>query len=84
MSQAQASLSSRVVISSYILSIGFFNTNRLFYRNNRFDMLKHSNETPWPEGQGFFWASRLRRITPLRSGHHSSPGLKAWGFLEVL
>jgi hypothetical protein len=21
-------------------------------------------------------------LTPLRSGHHSSPGLKAWGFLE--
>jgi len=47
-------------------------------------MARLPNETPWPEGQGFFWASRLRRITPLRSGHHSSPGLKAWGFLEVL
>jgi len=45
---------------------------------------KELNETPWPEGHGFFQAPRLRRITPLRSGHHSSPGLKAWGFLEVL
>ena len=42
------------------------------------------NEPPWPEGQGFFRAHRLRRITPLRSGHHSSPGLKAWGLLGVL
>ena len=22
-------------------------------------------------------------LPPLRSGHHSSPGLKAWGFLEA-
>jgi len=32
------------IIFASILSIGFFNTNRLFYRNNRFDMPKYSNK----------------------------------------
>ena len=32
------------IIFTPILSIGFFNTNRLFYRNIRFDMPKYSNK----------------------------------------
>jgi len=39
------------------------------------------NETPWPEGQGFFLATRLRRISYASLRASFIPRFKAWGFL---